>query len=335
LWVSPTIVAVGVSTIWSAVMNAGEKFAFAAIVPLFTPGITIGFLLLFPQLQTGTLVAGLFVGSAIELTCLAIALNRQRVNPLPRWYGWTPELRHVLTQFMPTIIGQLIMSGTAIVDRAMASSLGEGSVAALNYGERLISLPINLLVTALGTAVIPYFSRSVAAGNWQEVRQTVIKYSTIVFAISVPICACFYFLSEPMTQILFERGSFTRADTILVAKIQAMYVLQIPFYLAAILTVRVVTALDLNLMMGLGCIINFAVNIVLNYVFMKWMGLPGIALSTGFVYLISWLYLLGCAYIKLNDEIFIARWLDRHRYQAPSDGFVEGEKNTFIKSALF
>jgi putative peptidoglycan lipid II flippase len=330
--VSPTIVLAGVATIWGAVMNAGEKFALAAVLPLFSPAVTIALLVLFPQLEVGSLVGGLFLGSAIELTCLGIALKRQRIDLMPRWHGLTPELRQVLNQFLPVIVGQLLMSSTLIVDQAMASTQGPGSVAALMYGYRLISVPINLLVTALGTAVIPYFSQLVADENWAEVRRMMSKYLILVFAITTPICLVFYWFSIPITQILFERGSFTHADTLLVGQIQAMYAFQIPFYLAAILVVRVVSALNLGLMMGIGCVFNFAVNLILNYVFLQWMGLPGVALSTGFVYLCSWLFLTGCAYIKLQDAILVDRFNPRPKL---SDRYVESETRSFINSALF
>jgi putative peptidoglycan lipid II flippase len=314
---SLTVLLSGIATIWGAVLNAGEKFALAAVLPLFAPAATIVLLLVFPQLEATNLVTGLLIGGAIELICLGFALQRQGVNIIPRWHGSTPEFRQVMGQFAPMIVGQVMMSSVEIVDRAMASTHGSGGVAALMYGYRLVSLPINLLVTAVGTAVIPYFSRAVATEDWREIRKMMNRYLVVIFMGTLPICAFFYFFSIPITQILFERGSFTRADTLLVGEIQALYALQIPFFLAAILVVRVVSALKLGKMMSIGCAINLVVNCVLNYVFMQWMGLPGIALSTACVYLVSWLFLLGCAYIELDKAILADKFAPRYRIRHP------------------
>jgi putative peptidoglycan lipid II flippase len=40
-----------------------------------------------------------------------------------------------------------------------------------------------------------------------------------------------------------------------------------------------------------GCVINFMVNLILNYVLMRWLQVTGIALSTAVVYLVSVIYL--------------------------------------------
>ena len=48
--------------------------------------------------------------------------------------------------------------------------LGPGSVAVLNYGSKLIAVPLGVGTTALGTAVIPYFSVMVAKNDWRQIR---------------------------------------------------------------------------------------------------------------------------------------------------------------------
>jgi hypothetical protein len=75
-------------------------------------------------------------------------------------------------------------------------------------------------------------------------------------------------------------GSFTVADTTLVADVQALLALQTPFYVAGIILVRLVTALGSTRDLTWISLVNTLLNVVLNLVLIRYMGLPGIALAT-------------------------------------------------------
>jgi len=76
-----------------------------------------------------------------------------------------------------------------------------------------------------------------------------------------------------------------------VSQVQAMYVLQVPFYALGMLFVRLISSLRANSILMWGTAINFLINIMLDYLFMSWWGVAGIALSTACVYVISCFYL--------------------------------------------
>jgi putative peptidoglycan lipid II flippase len=183
------------------------------------------------------------------------------------------------------IAGSCLMNGTVIVDQSIAASLGEGSVAALNYANRITGLAILLLTTALSAAVIPYFSRMVACQDWTGVLHTLRRYLLIIFAIAMPLAACLYLWSEPIVHASFQRGKFNESDTILVAQIQSFFALQIPFYLGNILITRMISALQGNIFLMGNAAISLILDIVLDLTFSKWIGIAGIALASGGMYL--------------------------------------------------
>jgi putative peptidoglycan lipid II flippase len=277
--ISPMILLTGIATIWGAVLNAGERFALVAIAPMITSAITILLLLTIKAWGVWNLATGMVFGQMLEMLLLGIALQKQGIPLLPKWYGFDTHLREVVSQYAPMIAGAFLMSSTILVDRAMAAMLPSGSVAALNYGDRIIALPITIANTAIGTAVIPYFSKMVACQDWNGLRHTLKHYMALIFAISIPLTG------------LLQRGSFTADDTHLVSQIQICYALQIPFYLAGMLVVRLISALRNNQILMWGAAGNLILNIGLNYLFMQWLGIPGIALSTSFVYLFSFSFL--------------------------------------------
>jgi len=232
---------------------------------------------------------------------VGIALRGQGISLLPKWYGFDTHLSEVAGQYAPMIAGAFLMCSTGLVDQSMAAMLPSGSVASLNYGNRIISLPITITSTALSTAVIPYFSKMVAREDWTTLRHTLKQYLGLIFAVSIPLTGLIILFSEPIVQILLQRGSFTANDTHLVAQIQACYAFQIPFYISGMLVVRLISAMRNNQILMWGSAGNLIVNIGLNYLFMQWLGVPGIALSTSGVYLFSFSFLLLVAIQKLKQ----------------------------------
>lgn len=308
LWIiAPNIILSGILTTWAAVLNAGERFALAAVAETITPAITILFLLLFKSWGVFALSIGLVTGQLIEMTIIGSQLRRQKISLLPKWYGFDKNLRQVTSQYSPMIAGAFLMCSCDLVDQSMAAMLPSGSLAALLYGRRLVLLPITLASTALSTAVIPYFSKMIAHEDWNSLNNTLKHYLKLIFFVTVPMTILFIGLSEWIIQILFQRGSFMASDTKLVSEIQIYFALQIPFYIANILVVRLISAMKLNQLLMQVSAFNLIINIGMNFLLMQLMGVKGIALSTSIVYMFCFSYLLINAEIQLKKKVVVSQ----------------------------
>jgi putative peptidoglycan lipid II flippase len=288
----PVLVVNGLSTIWAAIINTGERFALTAISPMATTIVIIAALLgMSKRWGIYALTVGTVIGFGAEAGLLAWGLKRQGFSPFPRCYHLDHNTRQVINQYAPMIIGAFLMSGTNLVDQTMAAMLGPGSVSALNYGNRVVGFILGVGSIAVSTAVFPFFSRMVATHEWDGVRKTIKTYAGLILLVSAPLTLIVFTLSEPIVALLFERGAFTKADTYLISQVQAFCVLQVPFYTLGILIVRLISSLQANHVLMWGAVINLFLNVVLNYLFMQWVGVAGIALSTSVVYFVSFCYL--------------------------------------------
>ncbi|MEM6752563.1 MAG: lipid II flippase MurJ [Cyanobacteria bacterium P01_C01_bin.38] len=299
LVIAPLIMLSGIMEIWGAVFNAREHFALFALVPIITPIVSFILLLGLESWGIFALAAAISCGALIELAILGVGLHKQGISLYPKWYGFDSNLRQVSKQYAPMIAGSLMICSASTIDQLMVAMLSPGSVAALNYGNRLIASPISLMTIALGTAVIPYFSKMVASRDWKGVSHTLKRYLLIIFLITVPLAIIMFVFSQPIVKIFFQRGSFTSEDTFLVSQIQAFYALQIPFYIANILVVKLISSMQQNHLLMWVSGLNLIVNILGNYVFIQWLGVKGIALSTSCVYLFSFIYL----FIAANKQL--------------------------------
>lgn len=289
--ISPFVAISGILYVWEAALNACEKFAIAALTPIFIPIITIILLLSSNSLGIYILPIVMFGGTVIQMIILGPLLRKQGILLFPRWYGFTKELHQVNRQYLPMVAGAFLLCSAIPIDQAMAAMLSPGSVAALNYGNRIIAAPMSLITVALSAAVMPYCSKMFATGDWTGLRKTVFRYLQLIVITTAPITLILLLFSEPIVALAFQRGSFTNEDTYLVAEIQSLYSLQIPFYIGNLLLIRIISSIQKNniLLWVSGC--NLFLNILFNYLFIRVLGIKGIALSTSCIYVFSFLFL--------------------------------------------
>ena len=288
----PFIVFNGVTGCASAVLNAGENFVLPALTPLVTPLVTIFFIqMLAPIWGAFTLAMGTVVGSFIEASLLARALRAHGLRLSPRWSGLDPGLRSVLKQYAPMLAGGFLMSGTTVVDQSMAAMLPTGSVAALNYGNKIVGVILTVGATGLGTATFPYLSKMIAENDWTGCRNTLKKYSLLVVSTTVPLALALMILSGPLVRLLFQRGAFSAADARLVSWVQICYAVQIPFNIWNRLFVRFLSAMRHNQVLMYICAISLILDVIFNLILMKVWGVAGIALSTSLVYIFGFILL--------------------------------------------
>jgi putative peptidoglycan lipid II flippase len=197
----------------------------------------------------------------------------------------------VIKQYLPMVAGGLLLGTAPMIDSAMAATLGSGSVSSLAYGTKIVALVLALGLMSIGTAVLPYFSRMIANGDFAAVRHTLRTFTGVICVGCIPVTIGLIALSPTIIRLVFERGSFTAEDTEVVNRIQMMSALQIPFFVLSILLVRLISAMKANSVLAIGTGISFVLNISLDYLLKEKMGVQGIALATTIVYVVSLTYL--------------------------------------------
>lgn len=293
----PVLLISGLITIWAAILQARERFALAAAAPVMMPVITVVTILALGKvLGIYALAIGVVGGFTLEAALLAWGLKHQGFSLIPRWHGMSPPTSQVMKQYAPMVAGAFLMSSTNLVDQSMAAMLGPGSVSILSYGNKVVAFTLSIASVAMSTAIFPHFSRMVANRDWSSITHTLRTYLCLIVLVSIPVSALLAYFSEPLVRVIFERGAFTQMDTHNVAQVQAMYVLQIAFYLSGILFVRLISAMKGNWVLMCSAILSFPLNIILNIVLMRYMGVSGIALSTSLVYAVSLAFLSVMSY---------------------------------------
>jgi putative peptidoglycan lipid II flippase len=282
----------GFNTIWRAALNAHERFALTAASPIAIPlSICIMLLVRGSAWTVYALTLGCVLGAGVELLTNGYGLWKLKMPLLPRWRGLDRPLRQIIRQATPAVAGAILIGSSTIVDQSMAATLSSGSVSILNYANKLILMLLAIGTSSLSMAMLPALSKLSANRNWQDMRNVLSSYTRLVVLVSVPAMLIVMAMSKYLIMWFYLRGSFTFENVELTARVQYMLCLELPFYSLAILYVSGLCALKRNYVLMWGTVISVVENVVLNYIFMRLFGLPGIALSTSVVYATSCLYL--------------------------------------------
>jgi putative peptidoglycan lipid II flippase len=282
----------GLASTWRAVLNAEHQFAYAAAVPIVTPIASIAALLIGgKQYGVQALAMGTVVGGILECLLSGAGAKRAGYALLPRWSGVTTALRQVASQYGPLVAMTLVLSGSALIDQGMAGRLGSGSVAALSYGTRLLAVLIVIGPTAVGTAVLPHISAAAVSREPSAVRRALRTYGLLVLAIILPVTGALIYFSEPIIRILFQQGAFSQEATRLVAAVQRASLLQLPLTVLLALEIRLTSAWKANRLLTHVAVLSLLLTCVLDLVFLRWLGVVGIALAGVATRLVSGLYL--------------------------------------------
>ena len=114
-------------------------------------------------------------------------------------------------------------------------------------------------------------------------RHTLRAYTRLGLVVGVAVVLLIVAFSEPLVRLLFERGRFLPGDTIAVARVQALFAIQIPFYLLGLLGVQLLHATSANRVLMWVSVGNCITNVIGNYVFMRMWGVAGIAFATSMI----------------------------------------------------
>jgi putative peptidoglycan lipid II flippase len=288
----PIVLLTGIATNCTAILNTLDRFALPALAPaVISISVLFGALLLGSRFGIWAIVYATLAGSLLHVVIVAGMMEAQGYPFRLRWHGMNEATREVAGQYGPVLLSSVVASGGLLVDQSMAAMLPAGSVSALVYANRFVSVVLTLLAGAVSTAIVPHFSRMIAHRDWAGCRHTLRTWVGLTALVSIPIAVLLIAGARPLVRVAYQHGRFGAHDSAVVASVLAMYAIQIPFFVISRVYYRYIVAMrrtDLVLYCG---ILNLGLDIVLNLVLMHWFGVAGIALATSLWTVSTFFYL--------------------------------------------
>ncbi|MCB4776281.1 MAG: murein biosynthesis integral membrane protein MurJ [Sulfurovum sp.] len=143
------------------------------------------------------------------------------------------EERHFKSLFLPGIIGNSTPQISAFFDTMLATFLMTGSVSFLFYANRIFQLPLAVIAIATATVLFPSVSKALKSGQEEKAYASLTQaFWLLAFLLGIAMIGGIL-LAEPIIWLLFERGEFTRTETLQTVFVLQMYMVGLlPFGLA-------------------------------------------------------------------------------------------------------
>jgi putative peptidoglycan lipid II flippase len=230
----PAAIFMGLSGLITALLYARQRF----LLPAFTAsaynlGIILGALLLTTLLGPFSLVAGVLAGALLQVLLQLPGLRNR--DGLKRGILYRPvlDLRHpgvrrILMLYAPVALGISFSIVGTLLDRNLASGLGESAISTQRFATTLIQFPLGLVAAAVSFAVLPTLSRQASAGDQEAFRTTLAMGMKVVLLLVLPAAAGLAALAQPITAAIFQRGQFDTADTAATARALLLYLPGLP-----------------------------------------------------------------------------------------------------------
>jgi putative peptidoglycan lipid II flippase len=211
----PYLFFIGLSSTFIAILNSHNIFF---ITGLSSGLLNIGWLVM---LLFGSFVLKKETSDLIYWTAYGVMLGGflQTIINLPflKEIGYsfkiilrfnTIAIKTLWNRFIPGMLGVGVREINLAASMIIASLLLEGSISSLGYGNRLMQLPLGIFGIAIGTVVLPEFSRTFTHQNWAELSETLKFAINFILFVLTPISVIMIMGSETFIRLLFQRGEF-------------------------------------------------------------------------------------------------------------------------------
>ncbi len=197
----------------------------------------------------------------------------------------SPEgVLNVLLAWMPLVLGAGVTQVSGLIDTLLGSFTGPGGVSALGYAQLIQVLPISLFGVSVTAVSLPELSRDASAGggpapNEQLRARIAVGFRRIVFFVVPSSIACIA-MSREIVAALYQTGRFTAEDTALVGSVLAAYGVgmlgqaTVKLFASGFYAMR-----DTRTPVKIATF-SLVVSTGLAWLFMRWLGAPGIALGS-------------------------------------------------------
>jgi putative peptidoglycan lipid II flippase len=302
---APMAVLAGLIGIGFGTLNVANQYWLPSISPLLssiTVVIAVGFL----GLQLGDkiyaaenviysgaiLAVGTISGAVLQWAVQLVAQARVGMGGLRLRFDFNqPGVKEVMKIMLPATFSSGMLYINWQINSIFASYI-PGAASGLNYANLLVQTPLGVISNIVLVPLLPIFSRLTDPQDWGELKQRIRQGLVLSAFTMLPLGALMIALSQPIVTLVYKRGAFDQKAADLVASLLIAYGVGMFVYLGRDVLVRVFYALgDGNTPFRIS-LFNIVLNVVLDVIFIRSFGAPGLVLATVGVNLSSTLMLL-------------------------------------------
>ncbi|WP_349728705.1 murein biosynthesis integral membrane protein MurJ [Peribacillus frigoritolerans] len=294
----PSLLFFTLSYMATGVLNANKRFILPALTSTAQNTVIIAATVLFAApFGIEGLAWGFLFGAASQFLIQYPSLKKYGIRPIVAFLPHKRQIVQTLYTFYPIIIAALAIQLNSVVDRIIATSLETGSVSALNYANRLLWLPLSIVLTPLITVLYPSIVER-ALINYRSFLNLTLKGVKSLLFLAIPFMVVMLISGNSLITLAFQRGAFDASATEVTYRAFIFYSAYLPFFALRDYLMNAFYALKKTKVAMYSCLVAVLLNVLLSWVLSRFLGVGGIALASGISMLLQSLYLFGYLWLK-------------------------------------
>jgi putative peptidoglycan lipid II flippase len=289
----PVLVLMVLVGLLECIFNVEGQFGWPAYAGLLVPLTTAAMVILASQSQgVVVLCTGMVLGLCLQLGIFLVRARQAKLVYRPVLDLHMPEIGAIFIALWPALLAGIVGQASPVVDQIFASLLSAGSISALSYALKIVSVFSGVIFASVGRAVLPYLSRQAADKDMEAFKNTLRLYLWAVGLGTVVLSVLMLLLAHPIVQLLFQRGAFSAEDTERTATTFIGFVFGLTPMALGFICSRAFIALGKTRVLMWTSVFSVIANAIFDYIFARLWQSQGIAISTSAVYFCSMFILL-------------------------------------------
>lgn len=299
---------VGMNSIYEGFLEANKKFSLSVFSQLIVVVFVITGLIFFHE-KFGILSVPLFY---LIGTITSFFLKKAGFTYL---YKYKKKLRvdwHKISEFyvsflpigLTAAVGQINLS----VDASYASHLEEGIVSSFNYAFRLVNIPQAIFGVTVATMIYPIIAKAFHDKDIILFKQSMEKGLVYMFLLLAPAIVGMCYLMPELVKVIYP--NFSISDASLTSSFAIFFLGSVLAYSIQAIIAKGLYTLDKGSVILKAGLFSILLNVIFNFIFLKFFGAYGLALSSSLVGVI-YCFITFSAFYKLVDKINL-KWISLH-----------------------
>jgi putative peptidoglycan lipid II flippase len=298
----PGIAFLALTTISTGVLNSHKKF----VAPSLTATaqnlvIILSTVLLADKFGVQGLAVGVLLGAAAQFFIQYPQMSKYDIRFNFSFRKEKKRIKDTMIMFYPIIVASLAVQINGITDRMISSGLGEGSVSALNYANKLMMLPLSVIMSPLITVLYPSIVES-AIKSLEQFIELVIKGAKTIIFLSIPFVAVMVICGEDLIELAFKRGAFDESATNQTVIVFVFYSLGLVFFALRDYLMNCLYALKETRRAMYTSILMVIANVILSFTLSRFFNASGVALAASLATLLQTLFLTYYLWKRTNPS---------------------------------
>ncbi|HVF36343.1 MAG TPA: murein biosynthesis integral membrane protein MurJ [Sphingomicrobium sp.] len=310
-WTFPYLLFISLVALLSGILNSLTRFAIAAFAPALLNVALIIALLVAPSDDkieiVRTMAIAVLAGGILQFALCWAAVRRAGVKLHFGRPRATPAVRELVVLILPATLAAGVYQISQLFYAFFSAGLGEGALTKLSYADRLNQLPLSIIGTALGVAILPAISQAIARGNEAEAADVQARAFDLSMLLTLPATLALAVAAGPIIGALYQGGEYSVEDARVTGNILAILVTGLPAYvLVKVLTPAFYARKDVRTPVRIAMAVLVG-GIVANFLLIPLMGIYALATVTSVSAWLNFALLFVILYVR--GQFRMPAWL--------------------------